>query len=90
MKTYVYERLSRRPAGFRSLTGMSVNEFNDLYEEIGSKIGESLLKSLNERDRERTIGAGGTYKNDTRNRLLMTIIWLRLYVTYEVLGFLFA
>ena len=57
---------------------MTVNEFNDLYKETGSKIGECLIDSLNERDRQRTIGAGGAYKNDTKNRLLMTIIWLRL------------
>ena len=89
MKTYVYKRLSRRPAAFRSLTGMTVNEFNDLYNETGSKIGECLIEHLNKRDRQRTIGAGGAYKNDRKNRLLMTIIWLRLYATYEVLGFLF-
>lgn len=89
MKTYVYKRLSRRPSAFRSLTGMTVREFDNLYKEIGAKIGECLLESLNERDRQRSVGAGGTYKNDTKNRLLMTIIWLRIYATYEVLGFLF-
>lgn len=89
MKTYIYERLSRRPAAFRSMTGMSVNEFDSLYQKICPKIGEYHLESLNERERKRAIGAGAEYKNDTRNRFLMTIIWLRLYVTYEVLGFLF-
>lgn len=89
MKTYVYKRLSRRPSAFRSLTGMTVSEFDTLYKETGSKIGECLLASLNERDRQRSVGAGGVYKNDTKNRLLMTIIWLRIYATYEVLGFLF-
>ena len=89
MKTYVYKRLSRRPSAFRSLTGMTVPEFDSLYKETGPKIGECLIESLNERDRQRSVGAGGTYKNDTKNRLLMTIIWLRIYATYEVLGFLF-
>ena len=68
---------------------MTVPEFDTLYKETGPKIGECLLESLNERDRQRSVGAGGTYKNDTKNRLLMTIIWLRIYATYEVLGFLF-
>ena len=89
MKTFVYERLSRRRSAFSSLTGMSVSEFDNLYQEMGSKIGECLIESLNKRDRKRIIGAGGNYKNDTRNRLLLTIIWLRIYATYEVLGFLF-
>jgi hypothetical protein len=90
MKTYVYKRLSRRPSTFRSLTGMTVSEFDILYKEIGPKIGECLIAILNERDRQRTLGAGGVYKNNSKNRLLMTIIWLRIYATYEVLGFLFA
>ncbi len=89
MKSNVYKRLSRRPSAFRSLTGMFVTEFDDLYKKIGSKIGACLLNSLNARDRQRSVGAGGAYKNDTKNRLLMTIIWLRIYTTYEVLGFLF-
>ena len=90
MKTYVYKRLRRRPSAFRSLTGMTVSEFDILYKEIGPKIGECLIAILNERDRQRTLGAGGVYKNNSKNRLLMTIIWLRIYATYEVLGFLFA
>jgi len=90
MKTYVYKRLSRRPSAFRSLTGMTVSEFDVLYKEISPKIGECLIAILNERDRQRTLGAGGVYKNNSKNRLLMTIIWLRIYATYEVLGFLFA
>ena len=85
----VYKRLSHRLAAFRSLTGMTVPEFDDLYEKVKKKIEDSLLESLNKRDRQRALGAGGVYKNDVRNRLLMTIIWLRIYATYEVLGFLF-
>lgn len=89
MKTYVYKRLSRRPAAFRSMTGMTVNEFDNIYQKIGPKIGEYRRERLTQRERQRALGAGGEYKNDTRNRLLMVLIWLRLYVTYEVLGFLF-
>jgi len=85
----VYKRLSHRLAAFRSLTGMTVPEFNNLYEKVKNKIGDHLLESLEKKDRQRAVGAGGVYKNDVRNRLLMTIIWLRIYATYEVLGFLF-
>ncbi len=85
----VYKRLCHRLSAFRSLTGMTVPEFDDLYEKVKNKIGDSLLESLNKRDRQRALGGGGVYKNDVRNRLLMTIIWLRIYATYEVLGFLF-
>ena len=52
MKTHIYKRLHRRPSAFRSLTGMTVPEFDTLYKETGPKIGECLLESLNERDRQ--------------------------------------
>lgn len=71
------------------MTGMTVSKFDNLYQKVGPKIGEYRRKRLTQRERERALGAGGEYKNDTRNRLLMVMIWLRLYVTYEVLGFLF-
>ena len=35
------------------------------------------------------MGAGRRYAHDERNRLLMAMIWLRVYPTYEVLGFIF-
>ena len=89
MNTHVYARLSRRPAAFRSLTGMSVTEFERLYHRVGPQIIDDHLAALCQRERQRAVGAGGQYKNDVRNRLLLTLVWLRIYATYEVLGFLF-
>ena len=89
MNPKVYERLSRRPAAFRSMTGMAVSEFDNLYRRAEPALAEEHLERLNDRPRQRAIGAGGQFKNDARNRLLMALIWLRVYPTYEVLGFLF-
>jgi hypothetical protein len=85
----IYAKLSRRPNAFRSLTGMGVKEFDALYEELVDKIDSYDEKRLNQGDRERAIGGGSQYKHDVRNRLLMAMIWLRIYPTYDVLGFLF-
>jgi hypothetical protein len=85
----IYDKLSRRPQAFRSLTGLGIEEFNALYEEIAEKINAYAESRLNQRERERGIGAGGQYQHDARNRLLMAMIWLRIYPTYDVLGFLF-
>lgn len=85
----IYDKLSRRPQAFRSLTGLSIEEFNALYAEVADKIEAYDESRLNQRERKRGIGAGSQYKQDARNRLLMTMIWLRIYPTYEVLGFLF-
>lgn len=40
-------------------------------------------------DRQRGIGAGGRFRLDARDQLLLTVVWLRQYPTYEVLGDLF-
>ena len=85
----VYERLRRRRGVFRRLTGLSVKEFEALYAQVEGAIAGYEERRLNRRQRKRVIGAGGTYELDTRERLLMAIIWLRLYPTYDVLGFLF-
>jgi hypothetical protein len=85
----VYERLSRRPIVFRALTGLSIQEFETLYEQTASAIEDYDESRLNQRARQREIGAGSQYTHDARNRLLMGMIGLRQYPTYEVLGFIF-
>jgi hypothetical protein len=42
------------------------------------------------RPRQRTIGAGHPFRHDDRHRLLMALVWLRVYPTYELLGFFFT
>ncbi len=40
--------------------------------------------------RQRAVGGGPQHRYDLRDRLLMTLFWLRAYTTYEVLGFLYG
>lgn len=85
----IYEKLRRKPASFRSLTGLKVEEFDEIYSEIEPAYQLAEKKRLSKPDRKRAIGAGGKFKHDLRTRLLMGLIWLRQYPTYEVLGVLF-
>lgn len=85
----VYAKLSKRPAAFRSLTGLNLGEFEALYQQVGDSINIYHSRRLKSRQREREIGGGGQYRNNARNRLLMALIWLRVYPTYDVLGFIF-
>jgi hypothetical protein len=85
----VYEKLRRRPAVFRSLTGMSIGEFEGLYQQVVDDIERHDETQLEQRNRQRAVGAGRRYQHDARNRLLMAMIWLRIYPTYDVLGFIF-
>lgn len=40
--------------------------------------------------RQRKFGAGRKFRHDLRDRLLLALFWLRVYPTFEVLGFFFS
>jgi hypothetical protein len=85
-----YERLSRKPILFKSFTGLTVQEFDGIYEEIAKRYDNHEIQRLSKRNnRERSIGAGRHFKLDLRDRFLMLLIYYRLYITYTLAGFLF-
>lgn len=88
-----YEKLSRRPKAASSLLGMSLEAFDQLHEEFAVAHAERLANlTVTKRKgtpRQRAYGAGGKHRYEVRERLLMTLFWLRVYTTYEVLGFFY-
>ena len=84
-----YRRLSGKPLIFRSFTGLEVSEFDSLYVWLESKYDEFEVKRLSRRGRERRIGAGRPFKLLLENRLLMLLMYYRLYITSTLMGFLF-
>ena len=75
---------------FKSFTGLTVEEFDDIYDEILKRYGKHEMQRLSKRkERERSIGAGRRYKLDVKNRFLMLLVYYRLYITYTLAGFLF-
>src|SRR5215218_3563686 len=89
-----YEELCRHDAAFPSLAGMTRPEFDDLLARF--TVAEADLRANSDttrRDgqtRRRAPGAGRRYDNGAADRLLMALMWLRVYPTYEVLGFFFS
>ena len=89
---FSYERLSRKQLLFKSFTGLTVQEFDDIYDkEIAKRYDKYEIQRLSKRnkDRERNIGAGRPFKLDLKNRFLMLLVYYRLYITYTLTGFLF-
>jgi hypothetical protein len=88
-----YEKMSRKPQVANSLIGMPLAEFDKLYAEFETAHlqRESALQFTRRHklQRQRAVGAGRKHKHALRDRLLMTLFWLRAYTTYEVLGFFF-
>ena len=84
-----YRRLCKKPLLFRSLTGLTVPEFDQISTEMDSKYEEYERRRLSKRKRKRDVGAGRPFKLKSRERLLMLLVYYRLYITYALSGFLF-
>ena len=86
-----YDRLSKKPLLFKSFTGITVQEFDDIYnKKIAKRYDKYELRRLSKRkDRKRSIGAGRHFKLDLKDRFLMLLVYYRLYITYTLAGFLF-
>ena len=88
-----YDKLSGKPSACKSLTGLSVTDFDALYDDFAPAHAQRLQQSTTTqrtgKPRQRAVGAGRPHQHDLRDRLLMALFWLRIYPTYEVLGFFF-
>src|SRR5688572_23788991 len=89
-----YEKIFKKPQVVISLIGMSLAEFEKLYAEFELAHGAREMTIQHTRrhkvKRRRAVGAGRKHKYPLRDRLLMTLFWLRAYTTYEVLGFFYG
>ena len=85
-----YEHLSQHPNVFKGLTGLRVSEFDELVEDVLPAYREAEIQRLSRPDRQRAIGGGHPFELDDRDHMLLTVVWLRVYPTHEVLGYLFG
>jgi hypothetical protein len=85
-----YAQLSQRPKLFLKLTGLRLEEFLELLQQVCPLVQAAHQALLNRPNRTRSIGAGNHFELDARDQILMTIVWLRIYPTNELLGYLFG
>jgi hypothetical protein len=85
-----YDQLRRHPLVFLKMTGLRLGEFEQLLTDMLPQIAEAERARLQRGDRRRALGGGRHAELARTNQLLLTIIWLRLYPTNEVLGYLFG
>lgn len=84
------EKLSKNPRLFRSLTGLTVDKFNELFVKLKPIYERVELKRKTNGKRIRKIGGGNAYKLALEDRLLMLLIYYRTYLTIEFLEFMFG
>ncbi len=89
-----YRKLAPHPNSFKSLTGLSVAQFDALCREwvyADSLVrAESPLTRTTKTPRKRRVGAGRNWALDAPTRLLMALVWLKVYPTWQVLAYLFG
>lgn len=89
-----YRSLAKHPVSFKSLTGLSLEEFNPLCREWIH--ADALLRERDPLTREtkqprrRRVGGGRRWNLDAPTRLVMALTWLKVYPTWEVLAYLFG
>jgi hypothetical protein len=89
-----YDDLCRHPEVFPSLTGLTRAAFDALvprFEQAERSLRAGSATTRREgQPRVNAPGAGQPYAHDARTRLLMALVWLRVYPTYALLGFFFG
>lgn len=85
-----YEQVSRKPGAFKSITGISPDEFQALLAEVSPRYQAAEEQRIANQKRKRAPGGGLKSRHDLAQRLLMTMVCLRLYLTCEAVGVLFG
>jgi len=85
-----YSNLKTRAKLFLVMTGLQLQEFEILLEDVSKEYGAMRGKRLKKEGRQRAVGGGMEPCLQMQDQVLLTIIWLRHYPIHEVLGYLFG
>jgi hypothetical protein len=86
-------RLREVPAAFRAMTGLAIEEFDALARDVVPAVAAAAAAEQDRRRgraRRRAAGGGHPFALSFRAQVLLTVVWLRVYPTSPVLGFLFG
>jgi DDE superfamily endonuclease len=84
------EHLGNHPAVFRSMTGLTVEAFDQLLPELRAAFAADRRRRLDRPGRQRAVGGGDDFDLGVDDQFLLTVVWLRHYPTQECLGYLFG
>lgn len=89
MKPHKSTVLKRRPETFRRLTGLTIEKFAELLHNLTPLYYEAEARRLYKQSRQRAQGGGRKQDLSLEDKLIMLLMYYRLYVTHELLGFIF-
>ena len=79
-----YTKLAANAKRFKTLTGMSPQEFDLLFARVEKAHPEAERETLSKRPRKRAVGAGRRFALDLRNRVLLLLFYYKTYATQDV------
>lgn len=85
-----YAELKKKPRILKGFAGVTAPEFEELEAKAEPLWQAQEFKRLDRPDRKRAIGGGQSKTLPFREQLLLTLVWLRLYLVLEALGYLFG
>jgi len=74
---------------FQAFTGATVTQFAEILRALRSVCAEFEQERLTRPDRKRKIGGDRGFNLTLEDRLMVTLMYFRLYVSYALLGYLF-
>ena len=83
-----YEKLCRRPRHFQTFTGVTPAQFAEILRALRPIYAKQEMERLRRPKRKRKGGAGRPFRLSMEDRLLVTLLYFRLYVSYALLGYL--
>lgn len=86
-----YQKLFNKPNKLMRFTGLTVDQYHILVARLKPLWHHAEFKRLWRSDRKRDVGAGRRYVVETlEDKLLLMLIWYRMYPVYELLGWMFG
>ena len=83
------EKLRRKPEKFHAFTGLTPDEFDTVLAGVEPVYAAAQETQRNHPCRRRAVGAGHLFTLSVAERLLLVLIYWRVYLTQGLLGFLF-
>src|ERR1043166_2971281 len=84
------QKLRKRPQHFLRFAGLSVAQFERLLGQMQTAYPAFNAKRLARPDRQRQVGGGADFSLSLPDRTLLLLVFLRLYLTNDLLGYLFG
>ena len=81
-----YEKLKSKPKQFQAFTGLTLAQFAEILKALRPIYAELDKERLARPNRKRKLGGGRNFTLTLEDRLMVTLMYFRLYVSYALLG----